>query len=278
MQPGTARKPAAVNSAAPQPANLDGILSHQRAPPGPALDHAQRIEPERQQHGLLQPLVDAPAAVDLLGDPEPAGVEPGQRRLDRILDRAAGIDLDPAALLEGVVDHALERCPVHGSVPLGDRPADLGRGKLSEPTRLSTGGRCRAQGALSRSAGFLRYSAMASTRSRPADAAPPVLPAGFLEAVERRVGGRGWSVDPERIGPHAAEPWGTARGRSPLLLRPATTAEVAALLELCHGAGGSGRAPGRQHRPGRRRRAGRVRAPRRPLARSPEPRSARSIR
>ena len=64
-----------------------------------------------------------------------------------------------------------------------------------------------------------------------------VLPPGFLEAVERRVGARGWSIDPERIGPHAAEPWGTARGHSPLLLRPATTAEVAAVLELCHGAG-----------------------------------------
>ncbi len=78
---------------------------------------------------------------------------------------------------------------------------------------------------------------MAEARARAAGAEFPVLPAGFLEAVDRRVGARGWSVDPERIGPHAAEPWGTARGRSPLLLRPATTAEVAALLELCHAAG-----------------------------------------
>jgi FAD/FMN-containing dehydrogenase len=70
-----------------------------------------------------------------------------------------------------------------------------------------------------------------------ARAAAPVLPPGFLEAVDRRVGPRGWSVDPERIAPHAAEPWGTARGHSPLLLRPASTAEVAALLELCHAEG-----------------------------------------
>ncbi len=78
---------------------------------------------------------------------------------------------------------------------------------------------------------------MAEACSHPAGGAPPALPAGFLEAVDRRVGARGWSVDPERIGPHAAESWGTARGHSPLLLRPATTAEVAALLELCHTAG-----------------------------------------
>ena len=75
---------------------------------------------------------------------------------------------------------------------------------------------------------------MAPARSRSAGVASSVLPPGFLEAVDRLVGTRGWSIDPERIGPHAAEPWGTARGHSPLLLRPATTAEVAALLQLCH--------------------------------------------
>ena len=78
---------------------------------------------------------------------------------------------------------------------------------------------------------------MAQARSRSAGVASSVLPPGFLEAVDRLVGARGWSADPERIGLHAAEPWGTARGHSPLLLRPATTAEVAALLELCHAEG-----------------------------------------
>jgi FAD/FMN-containing dehydrogenase len=67
-----------------------------------------------------------------------------------------------------------------------------------------------------------------------AGAAASALPPGFLEAIDRLLGGRGWSIDPERIRSHAAEPWGAARGRSPLLLRPATTAEVAALLQLCH--------------------------------------------
>jgi FAD/FMN-containing dehydrogenase len=70
-----------------------------------------------------------------------------------------------------------------------------------------------------------------------AGAASSALPPGFLEAIDRLLGGRGWIIDPERIRSHAAEPWGTARGRSPLLLRPATTAEVAALLQLCHAEG-----------------------------------------
>ncbi len=72
---------------------------------------------------------------------------------------------------------------------------------------------------------------MVDAARAPADAA---LPRGFLEAVERVVGARGWSIDPERIAPHAAEQWGTARGRSPLLLRPADVAELSQLLELCH--------------------------------------------
>jgi FAD/FMN-containing dehydrogenase len=75
---------------------------------------------------------------------------------------------------------------------------------------------------------------MAEALSRSSGAAPAVLPAGFLEELDRRVGPRGWSIDPERIGPHAAEQWGTAHGHAALLLRPATTREVALLLELCH--------------------------------------------
>ena len=77
---------------------------------------------------------------------------------------------------------------------------------------------------------------MADALPSAAGAAAAALPDGFLAELDRRVGARGWSVDPERIGPHAAEQWGTARGHSPLLLRPATTREVALVLELCHAA------------------------------------------
>jgi FAD/FMN-containing dehydrogenase len=68
----------------------------------------------------------------------------------------------------------------------------------------------------------------------PAASAATDLPPGFLEEVDRRVGPRGWSIEPDQLARHAAEQWGTWRGCTPLLLRPATTAEVSALLELCH--------------------------------------------
>jgi FAD/FMN-containing dehydrogenase len=60
------------------------------------------------------------------------------------------------------------------------------------------------------------------------------LPAAFLDEVDRRVGARGWTIDPEVVAPHVAETWGTARGRAQLLLRPANTRQVAALMALCH--------------------------------------------
>jgi FAD/FMN-containing dehydrogenase len=60
------------------------------------------------------------------------------------------------------------------------------------------------------------------------------LPPGFLEELDRRVGRRGWTVEPEQLALHAAEQWGTWRGRAPLLIRPRNTREVAAVLELCH--------------------------------------------
>ena len=78
---------------------------------------------------------------------------------------------------------------------------------------------------------------MADASPCAAGAASAALPPGFLDELDRRVGRRGWSIDPERLAPHAAEQWGTARGRTPLLLRPATTREVALLLELCHARG-----------------------------------------
>jgi FAD/FMN-containing dehydrogenase len=73
---------------------------------------------------------------------------------------------------------------------------------------------------------------MGAAHQDPAAASAP-LPDGFLAALDRRLGARGWSMDAERLAPHLAEPWGAARGRSALLLRPGTTAEVAAALELC---------------------------------------------
>jgi hypothetical protein len=62
-------------------------------------------QPEREQHGLLQPLVHAPLAVDLLGDAGLARVEQrdgGRHRLD---DVCRGIGRgERGAFLEGGVD------------------------------------------------------------------------------------------------------------------------------------------------------------------------------
>src|SRR5262249_41994466 len=56
---------------------------------GTAPDHFHVVEPERQQHRLLEPLVHAPRIVRLLlGDARLTTVEQLERRLDRLADRA----------------------------------------------------------------------------------------------------------------------------------------------------------------------------------------------
>jgi len=55
--------------------------------------------------------------------------------------------------------------------------------------------------------------------------------AAQLKAV---VGPQGWSDDPQVLAPHLEDPRGTYRGTASLLLRPATTAEVAEVVRLCH--------------------------------------------
>jgi FAD/FMN-containing dehydrogenase len=60
------------------------------------------------------------------------------------------------------------------------------------------------------------------------------LPPGFLEELDRLVGRRGWTVEPDQLALHGAEQWGAWRGCAPVLLRPADVREVATVLELCH--------------------------------------------
>ncbi len=62
----------------------------------------------------------------------------------------------------------------------------------------------------------------------------PSLSDAFLQAVDRITGPRGWRVDDEGVELHSREAWGIGRGRTPLVLRPASTEEVSALLRLCH--------------------------------------------
>ncbi len=58
-----------------------------------------------------------------------------------------------------------------------------------------------------------------------------------LEKLKQAAGPGGWSQDADEIAPHLTEWRGKYTGHSPLLLKPATTAEVSALLAICHETG-----------------------------------------
>lgn len=69
--------------------------------------------------------------------------------------------------------------------------------------------------------------------SRPLSApSPDVL--GRLKSI---VGPAGWTDDPQAMAPHLVDQRGTYRGRTALMLRPAATAEVAAVVACCATAG-----------------------------------------
>jgi FAD/FMN-containing dehydrogenase len=60
---------------------------------------------------------------------------------------------------------------------------------------------------------------------------PP--PPAFLAAAKDLLGPKGWSDDPEKLSA-ASTPWrGTYQGDTPLIARPASTEEAAALVKLC---------------------------------------------
>ena len=58
-----------------------------------------------------------------------------------------------------------------------------------------------------------------------------------LDRLKDAVGPKGFSEDPAEIAPHLEEWRGKYRGHSPLLLKPATTAEVSGILGICHETG-----------------------------------------
>jgi len=55
-----------------------------------------------------------------------------------------------------------------------------------------------------------------------------------FERLKQAVGPKGFSEDPAEVAPHLEEWRSKYHGHSPLLLKPATTAEVAALLAICN--------------------------------------------
>lgn len=61
----------------------------------------------------------------------------------------------------------------------------------------------------------------------------PLTPA-IVECLKSTIGPKGFSEDPADIAPHLEEWRGKYRGQSALLLKPATTAEVSAILAICN--------------------------------------------
>lgn len=68
------------------------------------------------------------------------------------------------------------------------------------------------------------------------DSRAPV-PAQVLDALRDIVGDGGWTSDPAALEQHVTEWRGRLRGRTPLLVRPATTQQVSDVLGTCHAAG-----------------------------------------
>jgi FAD/FMN-containing dehydrogenase len=66
------------------------------------------------------------------------------------------------------------------------------------------------------------------------DATPMNLSPDTLARLKAATGPKGFSEDPQEIAPHLVEWRGSYHGATPLLLKPRTTAEVSALLKICH--------------------------------------------
>ncbi|MEY4708488.1 MAG: hypothetical protein RJB58_2211 [Pseudomonadota bacterium] len=63
------------------------------------------------------------------------------------------------------------------------------------------------------------------------------VPQAVLDRLKDAVGAKGFSTDPADIAPYLEEWRGKYQGHTPLLLRPATTAEVSSILRIAHETG-----------------------------------------
>ncbi|WP_417468809.1 FAD-binding oxidoreductase [Maricaulis sp.] len=63
------------------------------------------------------------------------------------------------------------------------------------------------------------------------------VPTTIIEALKSALGPKGWSQDEHELAPHIADWRGRYQGSTPILLKPANTAEVAAAVKICSDAG-----------------------------------------
>lgn len=54
-----------------------------------------------------------------------------------------------------------------------------------------------------------------------------------LDALKHALGPKGWSEDPHELAPHTRDWRGRWQGETPILLKPATTAEVSEIMQIC---------------------------------------------
>ena len=59
----------------------------------------------------------------------------------------------------------------------------------------------------------------------------------LIDRLKDIVGPNGWQADPDRLEPHLTEWRGTYRGRTPIMVMPGSTGEVAAVVSACREAG-----------------------------------------
>ena len=65
------------------------------------------------------------------------------------------------------------------------------------------------------------------------DAMATISSEDVLERIKSVVGPKGWTTDAHDIEPHLTEPRGLYRGATPMVVRPASTEEVAAVVKIC---------------------------------------------
>ena len=92
---------------------LGGHLVPPRGPARGAGNRHHVVQAERQQHGLLEPLIDGPAVRTLLGDAHLALVQQVERLLDRVADDAGRAGRNALALFPHRLDRALQLGGVH---------------------------------------------------------------------------------------------------------------------------------------------------------------------
>jgi FAD/FMN-containing dehydrogenase len=76
--------------------------------------------------------------------------------------------------------------------------------------------------------------ALETARNQVMDAPQSVLPGNLLDDIRQVVGDKGWTTDPAEIAPFLVELRGLYQGKTAVMVRPASTEQVAEVVRLCN--------------------------------------------